>query len=243
MHAQQETNRLSSGTIRYLLQFAAFWTVFILSFTQGEVVEAQARSFFGMSYQGTSYVEDATIDGYDVTTEMTAEGLAFHGIVVPEVFPVGFYTASSVFVPQSLTMTVDNVGLEGDLSVYDRLIGWSLLMGPGGWYSPNGALAVFAGVGPRILFLSGGYTEYLGYPYYEIIDYSFSTFVFGLGAEIGLQLFLADNIALYGGVTSAFDFHASTEYTLNYLTYTVSGATAGRQFGAFIGGGFTYRTE
>ena len=179
----------------------------ILIITQSFIFsETESWLFLGGEY--SKFYETSSDGTTAATSTIDSVGINLSGFTFWNKSNIGFYRHSSFMFPRFGTISLFGETATVDLTEYDFLMSFSLIMGPGFKKNITKYFTFYSGVGVHLFNMSAFHQIEV---YEGTISFALTGFNVGLGGDLGMKLDINDiNLNISIGTSFTYDFYNNT---------------------------------
>lgn len=217
-----------------------FLLVVLLVVSPNLLTFAQNNSWVSLGFEYGNYLETATIEGSTVDSYCGSPGISASSYIFWNRSPVGLFLHSSLLFPSTMEATIDGTTSDVDLDIYDFIIQYNLLIGPGFHVDFSDRALLHTGIGFHFVMMAAEYT--IDTEYYDSFYFNTTSYSYGLGGDIGLKINLTNRFCIDGGIILSYDLKTYTEVTTSVGSASDWSGSGYKMiaFNPYISAGFTF---
>jgi hypothetical protein len=197
----------------------------VLIVSMSPAIFSLSEGWMGLGFGWGNLFERSSSGGNTAKTYMSSPGVTLNGYTFWNRRNIGLFSNMAFLFPSRSTLDINGVKTNVDLSVYDILFQFNLIIGPGFRFNVNDTLTLQFGAGLNYMQTVGSYTGFVaGYK----VGYGLLGFNLGIGGDAGVKFDITDALFVSAGSTISFDFAKHTSVFSSY------GNTSGWASGYFM---------
>jgi hypothetical protein len=182
-----------------------FLVLVVLAASISPAIFSLSESWTGLGFGWGNFFEDVSKGGDTAKTYMSSPGVTLNSYGFWNRGNIGFLSNMAFLFPNRSTLDINGTKTSVDLSVYDILFQFNVVIGPGFRFNVNDRLALQFGVGLNYMQTFGSYTMFVA-SYGYSVGYTLLAFNLGVGGDVGVKFDITDTLFISTGSTFSFDF-------------------------------------